>query len=539
MKVLNFLYVLIIVAIFFISCISSDRNRLILLQAESCIDNLPDSALALLDDIDYETITSQENQAVYALLYTQAKYKLEDIPETDSLIDFAISFFKSNGDDRRLAMSYYYKGAVNYDRGEYKTSMINLKEAEMLVDVSSDDDLANKIYQMLAYVNYASGNKDLSLKYSKYFFESSLRLKQQELIVHGMVMVSSSFSTLNQPDSSFTYLERVLKMPELSKLSDSLLKAGVWSNVSGMYLNKGDHVQAEFFARKADSIASTAHAKMLLGKIMKEKNCMDSAMFYWEEALKKTEDLKLKRQLCELLSECYAKANRHQDAYTVHALLDSLNKDVNTNNVTMQRLQADYDIHNLESQQVEKIIILCAIIICFLCGIVCFLFYYKYRVRQYNQRISVSSDMIEACIDKINVFEKKNEANTRKIRQLKYSDGVKQKEIEILNAKLTESPNCVKDELSRGREFYNKIINKARLVPYSDDDLVALIEFYKIVKCSEYCDWVKKYGNLTQKQILFLISEDAGLSDCEIADSLCIAETSVRSIRSRIKSKGK
>ncbi len=407
-----------LVATFF-ACSDSERNHQILLQAENCIEASPDSALAILEGIKYNDITSPENRAVYSLLYTQARYKLMDIPETDSLIDLAISFFKANGDDQRLATAYYYKGAVNYDRKEYEISMENLKEAEMLAVGPDDELLKNKIYELLGYVNHSSGNKELTLKYSKCFLESSLRLKQPDWIINSLIMVSAAFSALSLPDSSELYLKRILEMPELQNMSDTMLHATVWSNVSGMYLDHDDHVKAEFFARKADSIASTAHAKMLLGKVMREKGDMDSAAYYWEEALRKTMNLKLKRQLCGLLSEHYAKVGRYQDEQEVHALLDSLNNDARTNSVAMQRLQSDYDIQKLEKKQDGKMQKLLAVIVAAVLGIICFLGYHRHRTHQYRKKISESSDLAESYAGKIETYKKKKKRRYTEDQALK------------------------------------------------------------------------------------------------------------------------
>lgn len=325
--------------------------------------------------------------------------------------------------------------------------------------------------------------------------ESSLRLKQPDWIINSLIMVSAAFSALSLPDSSELYLKRILEMPELQNMSDTMLHATVWSNVSGMYLDHDDHVKAEFFARKADSIASTAHAKMLLGKVMREKGDMDSAAYYWEEALRKTMNLKLKRQLCGLLSEHYAKVGRYQDEQEVHALLDSLNNDARTNSVAMQRLQSDYDIQKLEKKQDGKMQKLLAVIVAAVLGIICFLGYHRHRTHQYRKKISESSDLAESYAGKIETYKKKKKEDIQKIKHLKSSETAKQKEIEELNGKLAGSKDSVINDLQKGRDFYYRITEKERLVSYTNDDLSALIDFYKILKGQDCDKWTEMYTN--------------------------------------------
>lgn len=64
-----------------------------------------------------------------------------------------------------------------------------------------------------------------------------------------------------------------------------------------------------------------------------------------------------------------------------------------------------------------------------------------------------------------------------------------------------------------------------------------MIDFYSIMNESKFLKWQNPYSSLTVRQYLFLIVEDLGYSDYDIADILGVAIATVRSIRSRIKKK--
>ena len=76
--------------------------------AEKIMFSKPDSALKILQNIDTTTITTAKEQALYALLTTQAQDK-NNINTTDhSLIEQAVNYYKDNQDKKRKMLSYYY-----------------------------------------------------------------------------------------------------------------------------------------------------------------------------------------------------------------------------------------------------------------------------------------------------------------------------------------------------------------------------------------------------------------------------------------------
>ena len=127
--------------LFLVSCTdrrSEGQVARLLRQAETCMEECPDSALVYLHQIpDPEKLTG-ENQADYCLLLTQAMDK-NDLPlSSDSLIQIAVSYY-SNGKDRlKKGKASFYLGRVKSSRGMLEDTQKYFLEAFSLLDVTDN-----------------------------------------------------------------------------------------------------------------------------------------------------------------------------------------------------------------------------------------------------------------------------------------------------------------------------------------------------------------------------------------------------------------
>ncbi len=103
-----------------------------LARAEALMMTAPDSALAILDSVDTTTIHDVGNQALYALLLTQAQDK-NFIDKTDtSLISQAVRYYADNGSRRNRMLSLYYLGKIQLNAADYPQAVVNFLKAEKL-----------------------------------------------------------------------------------------------------------------------------------------------------------------------------------------------------------------------------------------------------------------------------------------------------------------------------------------------------------------------------------------------------------------------
>ena len=541
------------ISLFIVSC-SQNEIYSSLKTAEDIINDNPDSTLSILREIDNDALKDNQLKALYGLLYTSANIKKQKVPDNDSLIDYSIQFFENNNDSYHLADSYYYKGMMCYAKKQLEVSAHYLKKAESLSIKYGYSRITNKIYERLSYLNYITDNKALTLEYSKKYLNSSIELKDRTLISRAFVMVASSYAAVNLSDSAYYYLESGLRYIDGV---DSVLKADILVDVGEMYYEKGDLDLSENNALQSDSIHPNPHAKMLLGKIEYQRGDRIKAKKYWDHALS-INDVKVKKELYKIVANYYAETGNYDDAYVISLKLDSLNDAINISSKTVQELQLKYDRAKSESELYQKI--LYALVIAFLAsiGLLTFLRFHQRRVRSYNSTINTLTNKnetykseIESFSEKVNMYqheiglyvskvsnyEEEISKNIEKIKLLKTSDRSKQKEIDELKDNISTFYKSIMSELQKGYTIYEIIKNRKPIVHYSDEDLNSLVDFYKIINNKVFSGWLERYTPLSVRQYVFLILEDLGYDDYDIADVLGVSDTTVRSTRSRIKKK--
>ena len=127
-----------------------------LLQAETVMNEYPDSALNLLKGIEQPELQTREHHARYALLYSQALDKNYIDLTNDSLINIAVDYYKDRDDVRAKFLSYYYQGRIYTNANNLTQATLAYMEAEQLVDELGDDYAAGLLYTQMGniYRNY-------------------------------------------------------------------------------------------------------------------------------------------------------------------------------------------------------------------------------------------------------------------------------------------------------------------------------------------------------------------------------------------------
>ena len=159
-----------------------DRARLE--RAETLMDARPDSSLQILDSIDASRLRGAD-RALYALLLTQARDKNYIDLAGDTIINEAVDFYSSNGDERRSAMAYYYRGRAGYDAKDYREAMVDFTQSKVLADRTGDNFRAGMACRNIAYVYYYMLCSEDELEYAKkaYMYMKKSGRKDYELDV--------------------------------------------------------------------------------------------------------------------------------------------------------------------------------------------------------------------------------------------------------------------------------------------------------------------------------------------------------------------
>ena len=125
--------------ILFISCSKQNSDVSIILdKAENCMEEHPDSSLNILNTLQLNNLTVNEERARYALLKSMALDKNYVDVTSDSLISIALDFYKRYGSPDYKLKAFYYNGKVKMYAGDYEGAIENYIKAEKYVRNSSD-----------------------------------------------------------------------------------------------------------------------------------------------------------------------------------------------------------------------------------------------------------------------------------------------------------------------------------------------------------------------------------------------------------------
>ncbi len=124
------LFAFAVTIILFVSCNSRHVENL-LNDVETYISERPDSALAVLDSIDRDLLTTRKLRSHHALLHAMALDKNYIDVSDDSLALTALDFYGSRGDKKYKARSLYYLGLSYYYSQEYDKAILEFTKAEV------------------------------------------------------------------------------------------------------------------------------------------------------------------------------------------------------------------------------------------------------------------------------------------------------------------------------------------------------------------------------------------------------------------------
>lgn len=134
-------------------------------KAETLLGTDDSLALALLNDINSESIKRPKQRAQYALLYSEARYKNYMTASSDSLVMTAVRYYSSGNDKEKQFRSYYMLGCIYYDLGLTTDAAVALGQAEQLVGEINDDYRLGLLYTKLGTIFFDSFDFERALQY--------------------------------------------------------------------------------------------------------------------------------------------------------------------------------------------------------------------------------------------------------------------------------------------------------------------------------------------------------------------------------------
>lgn len=282
-----YLILIAILAFLSIACTRSEHYHLQLSQADSLMQECPDSALHLLESLPTSYLKTQADRAYYALLLTQARDKNYVVQTDDSLIRTAVHYYDDRRDAAMQARAYYLWGSVCRDRNKQAEAVEKYLQAAPFAQKAGNLALLGRIYANAGYIYY----------HHKFYEKADSIYQLVEQIGIQLGDTSLWISSLTTQGKMHLYQkhypqakEKLLQALQIStNFKQNEIKSGLHSALSTLYVRTGEkrkalqHAKQNLFLQK-----DTAHcyrAFLELGDAYYKTGMYDSATLYIRKSL--------------------------------------------------------------------------------------------------------------------------------------------------------------------------------------------------------------------------------------------------------------
>ncbi len=213
--------------------------------ADSLMHNYPDSALAIIEAVNRDSLATEHDRAYRDLLLTQARYKAYIPATSDSDINRALSYYKRHPKEReKLTRAYIYKGAVMEELGHPDSAMFYYKTAETSADPDNYFNLgySNQRIAQLYQGFYSNDSAVVArMKQATHFFE----ICKDTAYLVTTIGTQGGYPKILGEDSARFYLEKAIL---LAKIIHSPKGWQYQSKLVGRYFYCGDFKKAKELA---------------------------------------------------------------------------------------------------------------------------------------------------------------------------------------------------------------------------------------------------------------------------------------------------
>ena len=252
-----------------------------LAKAEAIMYRYPDSALHILQGIQPDNPSDNEQYATWALLMTQAQYK-NQIEQSDSLINIAYSYFINQDNAQRKALALYYKGILCHESHHAEDALSFYLEATTEIEKTNDYQLGFLINSEIGLMYLYRKLNDYAMEYFEKAHHNAELSDNQTYIAFSFIYIARAFSQKKQYNKAIEYYEKAIKIGQVNNYPTIL--ASAMNETSFLFLKTGDNKKALQYAKDCIKIKKTDQRIFSLGDTYRYLKMYDSAYFYLNQA---------------------------------------------------------------------------------------------------------------------------------------------------------------------------------------------------------------------------------------------------------------
>jgi len=394
-----------------------------LAKAEAMMYRYPDSALHILQGIQPDIPSENEQYATWALLMTQAQYK-NQIEQSDSLINIAYSYFTKHDNAQRKALPLYYKGILRHESHHAEDALSFYLEAATEIEKTNDYQLGFLINSEVGLMYLYRKLNDYAMEYFEKAHHNAELSDNQTYIAFSFIYIARAFSQKKQYNKAIEYYEKAIKIGQVNNYPTIL--ASAMNETSFLFLKTGENKKALQYAKDCIKIKKTDQRIFSLGDTYRYLKMYDSAYFYLNQACL-SPNIHTARSAYQALyyisqeEKDYKKAVEYSNKLWFYQ--DSIGK--TDRNKALIEMQEKYDqqkiinennLSQIKKDRIIRNVLIALIILSFIIAITNYL--YQRKIVSQKQEISEKEEKIRYFTMKIHENETLINRNKMRIEEL-------------------------------------------------------------------------------------------------------------------------
>ncbi len=394
-----------------------------LAKAEAMMYRYPDSALHILQGIQPDIPSENEQYATWALLMTQAQYK-NQIEQSDSLINIAYSYFTKHDNAQRKALALYYKGILRHESHHAEDALSFYLEAATEIEKTNDYQLGFLINSEVGLMYLYRKLNDYAMEYFEKAHHNAELSDNQPYIAFSFIYIARAFSQKKQYNKAIEYYEKAIKIGQVNNYPTIL--ASAMNETSFLFLKTGENKKALQYAKDCIKIKKTDQRIFSLGDTYRYLKMYDSAYFYLNQACL-SPNIHTARSAYQALyyisqeEKDYKKAVEYSNKLWFYQ--DSIGK--TDRNKALIEMQEKYDqqkiinennLSQIKKDRIIRNVLIALIILSFIIAITNYL--YQRKIVSQKQEISEKEEKIRYFTMKIHENETLINRNKMRIEEL-------------------------------------------------------------------------------------------------------------------------
>ena len=271
------------------SCKQHQYNDARLVHADSLMQSHPDSALLLLQGIDFRSIPSKADHAYYALLLTQARDKNYIIQTSDSLINIAVHYYDSIEAPSMQAKAHFYRGSVYRDQNKCASAVREYFVSIYIAETTKDIKTLSFAYNNIGYIYYTQELDEEAD--SIYQITEALAIQRKDSTLWVEALTQQSILDIRKGRMYYDSAEQ--KLTQAFHLANCLRNNAVVANLNyvmaTLYSSKEDEAKALMYGRRFLTLETDTmrceDTYLLLGNAYYKCGQHDSARYFLNKLL--------------------------------------------------------------------------------------------------------------------------------------------------------------------------------------------------------------------------------------------------------------